>query len=90
MTDARVLVAEDDSDVRELVCTILRRAGHATSEAREAPWPHRVKLRLHAPAQKRGRGAEVGGAGAIGQGLHRQAGGLTIFADAIGIDFGHV
>ena len=35
MTDARVLVAEDDSDVRELVCTILRRAGHATSEARD-------------------------------------------------------
>ena len=35
MTEARVLVAEDDSDVRELVCTILRRAGHATSEARD-------------------------------------------------------
>src|SRR5436305_6500823 len=35
MTDARVLVAEDDSDVRELVCTIIRRAGHATSEVRD-------------------------------------------------------
>src|SRR5436853_7572582 len=35
MTDARVLVAEDDADVRELVCTMLRRAGHATSEARD-------------------------------------------------------
>jgi DNA-binding response OmpR family regulator len=33
MTHARVLVAEDDADVRELVCTILRRAGHDTSEA---------------------------------------------------------
>jgi DNA-binding response OmpR family regulator len=33
MTRARVLVAEDDVDVRELVCTILRRAGHDASEA---------------------------------------------------------
>jgi DNA-binding response OmpR family regulator len=35
MTHARVLVAEDDADVRELVCTILRRAGHDASEARD-------------------------------------------------------
>ena len=35
MTHARVLVAEDDSDVRELVCTILRRAGHDAAEARD-------------------------------------------------------
>src|SRR5436305_7055145 len=35
MTDARVLVAEDDSDVRELVCTILRRAGEERAEARD-------------------------------------------------------
>jgi DNA-binding response OmpR family regulator len=33
MAHARVLVAEDDVDVRELVCTILRRAGHEASEA---------------------------------------------------------
>jgi DNA-binding response OmpR family regulator len=35
MTHTRVLVAEDDADVRELVCTILRRAGHDASEARD-------------------------------------------------------
>jgi DNA-binding response OmpR family regulator len=35
MTRARVLVAEDDADVRELVCTILRRAGHDAAEAHD-------------------------------------------------------
>src|SRR2546430_17328105 len=35
MTHARVLVAEDDADVRELVRRILRRAGHDASEARD-------------------------------------------------------
>jgi DNA-binding response OmpR family regulator len=35
MTHARVLVAEDDADVRDLVCTILRRAGHDAAEARD-------------------------------------------------------